>query len=405
LLALAAAAPARAQQPAPAQASSPSSTTTRIHYREGAGISIEDGDTRMTMRFYVQPMIRYTKNSLLGDAQSDWIVRRARMDTEARLPNSLRLRFAVQAKNMHWGLNSIYGQWDPDSRTQVVFGYMKPPGGLERDSSSFDEPFIERSVVAFLTYDKEVGVRVRRDFANDKAQWAFAASKPATFGTDGGDPEDVPQTTNLPPGIEPEDLERGGGRVDFNGRVMVAPRHQFAAGIGGGLRMRDEGDLGDRMAEPYDAQIFGARFYHGNSAHVSGDVAASTTHVRVMAEAGYRHDGPTLEPNASGRLTATLGYVTVGVTPHGSYGRARDNAPLLKGWEIITRTEAARVVPPIGTGQASTWWSVTSGFHREVSPAFRLQFDVAFEHFDKHAESENTNGNRVIPQFWCTWRL
>src|SRR3954452_6488650 len=43
---------------------------TRIRYREGDGLSIEDGETRARFRLYVQPMVRFTKNSLLPDAQS-----------------------------------------------------------------------------------------------------------------------------------------------------------------------------------------------------------------------------------------------------------------------------------------------------------------------------------------------
>src|SRR4051812_35792910 len=48
----------------------------RIRYREGDGMSIEDGETRLRFRLYVQPMVRFTQNSLFTDAQSDWIVRR-----------------------------------------------------------------------------------------------------------------------------------------------------------------------------------------------------------------------------------------------------------------------------------------------------------------------------------------
>ena len=64
-LATAAVVPLWGQQPDASQAGSAQGGDTqggtRIRYREGAGLSIEDGETRVQLRFYVQPMIRFTK--------------------------------------------------------------------------------------------------------------------------------------------------------------------------------------------------------------------------------------------------------------------------------------------------------------------------------------------------------
>ena len=173
-----------------------------------------------------------------------------------------------------------------------------------------------------------------------------------------------------------------------------------------GVRTRPDGDLGDRLAEPYDTQIYGARAYKGTNMHVGADVAWAGQHARLMAEGGYRQDGQSADSNASGRLRAALGYVTLGLTSNGRYGAARDNAPLRDGWEVITRVEGARLTPPTGTGLATTWWSVTTGLHWELTRALRVQADVAYEHFDPHAEgTDNTGARRMYFQLWSTIRL
>jgi hypothetical protein len=379
-----------------------------VQYRSGRGLYLNADSASLRVRAAVQPMLRFATNSNLPDAQAQWILRRARFDLEARLPDALTLRFAIQAKNMHLGLSNLYGAWAPNEATELAVGYLKPPGGLERDAASFDEPFIERSVVAFLTYDKEVGARVRHTLGDGRSEVAFAVTRPAAFGTDGGDPEDAPSTTGtgLPAGVDPEDLLNGAGNFDFNGRYVFAPSDRFATGISAGARLRPDGALGDRLAEPYDTQIYGAVPYKGLSSHVAADAAVASTHLRVLAEGGYRRDGAALDSLASGHTATSLGYVTFGFTPGGHYEAARDGAVLREGWEIITRVEGAHLVPPSGLGSATTWWSATSGVHWEATRALRLQADVAYEHFDRYATGTNNAGaHRMFFQLWSTFRL
>lgn len=373
-----------------------------VEYRPGHGIYLHAKDATLRIRTYVQPMLRLSSNSNLPDASATWILRRARLDLESNLPNHLWLRFAVQSKNMHWGLNNLYGSWAPDKKTEVAVGYLKPPGGLERDANSFDEPFIERSVLAFLTFDKEVGARLRREVHHHTLGYGLSVSRPAPFGTDGGDPEDAPK---LPPGVDLEDIQSGIGNWDVNGRVWRATTNRFEMGLTGGIRTR-EADVGDRLAEPYDTQIYRGIPYKGLNMHLSADAATSMEHVRVMAEGGFRRDGRTTDPSATGHAQTELGYVTFGYTPHGHYGAAHDNAPLLDGWEIITRIEAAHLVPPRNDGGTTTWYSVTSGVHWELTDQLRMQSDVAYEHFDASANgTSNAGARRLFGQIWMTLRM
>ena len=141
-----------------------------------------------------------------------------------------------------------------------------------------------------------------------------------------------------------------------------------------------------------------------------------------MAEGGFRRDGVQLayptgevdsEVELDGHLWAACGYLTLGFTPDGHYGRAVDAAPLLDGWEIVTRVQGAYVDPvddpdPTAKGDAATLGMVEGGVHWEVSERLRLQADVAVEKFgnnDVTLFNENKNATRLWAQVWATARL
>lgn len=92
-------------------------------------------------------------------------------------------------------------------------------------------------------------------------------------------------------------------------------------------------------------------------------------------------------------MSGVLGYLTFGWTPNGHYRPAVDNAPLLDGWEIITRLEGARAKP--AETPAATFISITTGIHFEITPQLRIQIDAALQKLQR-VRDHACHGER-----WC----
>jgi hypothetical protein len=368
---------------------------------------------KLRMRLLLQPMMRFGHVSTIPDWTTDLIIRRGRVGWDATLEKGLGMRFEISVKNMHFEIHNMYGWWKPKKHLEVQFGFIKAPGGLERDTFSFDQPFIERSVVTFLNYDHEVGVKLEGNLDDHRWRWAASVTRnPPPL--PGGDPEDTPV---IPSGVESEDISRAISKWNAAGRFGYTPCDAFEASVRAGLRFRtDEADFGEISVEPYDSTYLTNRPWHGIWASVSGDVAVVQPHWKAVVEGGFRRDGQQLEyPDGTassereingGHLHSLNGYAVVGFTPNGHYGPARNAAPLEDGWEIVARFNGARVNP---VDQAvATMWSIEGGLHWEVSDHLRLQADFAYERFGKYDFTflnENLNAKRVWIQTWATLRL
>lgn len=384
---------------------------------------------KLQFRLLVQPMLRYSQ--LLGanipagtpsdasEPTTDLTIRRARFGWKADLDHGVGVKFELQIKNMHFGLSNMSGSWAWDKRHEVRVGFIKAPGGLERDTYAFDEPFLERSVVSSFTYDRELGGEVTG--WEGRLGWAGSITKNAPLGADGGDPEDVPE---LPPGADPGDLSRPAGNWNFAARVIAAPNDHVEASVHAGLRTREEIDIGDRFTEPNDAGTFvEPRAWKGVMVEGSADAAWTAPHVRVMVEGAARRDGRNVIFDASGVASdgtdhqeSMAGYLIAGWTPDGHYGKAVDAAPLIDGKEITMRLEAAHVLPPLGGTKVDgtplsaahvDWFSMTGSFHWEMTRQLRLQWDVTYEIF-RNAEifgGLRQNYRRIFGEVWATFRL
>jgi hypothetical protein len=370
-----------------------------VKFKPGKGVEIKEDDFKLKVELYVQPLVRGAFDTI-APTQGEVILRRVRFATEGKAPGGFKAKIDIQIKNNNVGLGGMYGGWEPSKEFAIEAGYLKPPGGIERDTHSFDMPFEERSVVAFLTYDKELGARIKGDVLEDTWHYALAVTRPAPVGIDGGDPEDATQ---------PADPEDAAGvlnspyRWDVSAGGAWSPSEHGEVGLNGGVRVRPDGDFGDRLAEPYDTSITLAHPYKGLGFHVGGDAALSLPYFKASFDGGYRRDGTATDDGAVGNLDAWLGYLVFGFTPFGHYGPAIDNAPLLDSWEIVARVEGARLTPAQNDGKATNWAGATLGWHWEVSPECRLQTDVGYEYFD--ANSFQPKAQRVFTQVWATFRL
>jgi hypothetical protein len=368
---------------------------------------------KLRMRLILEPMMRFGHVSVIPDWTTDLIIRRGRIGWDATLEKNLGMRFEIDVKNMHYEIHNMYGWWKPKKHIELQFGFIKPPGGLERDTFSFDQPFIERSVVTFLNKDHEVGVKAEGSFDHKHWRWAGSISRdPPPL--PGGDPEDSPV---IPMGVESEDISRAISKWNAAARFIASPSDAFEASIRTGLRFRtDEADFGEIAVEPYDTTFLTNRPWHGIWVSTSADAAVVQPHWKAVIEGGFRRDGQQLEyPDGTAaserevngeHLHAWMGYAVFGYTPNGHYGPAVNAAPLLDGWELVWRVNGARV-NPVDAGVA-TMWSLEGGFHWEVTPHVRLQADFSYEVFGKNDVTylnENLDARRIWIQTWAVFRL
>jgi len=372
--------------------------------------------THLKFRLILEPMFRYSHrippNGVLTDDSVDMFIRRGRAGFQVDAPNDLGFRFEISVKNMHFEIHNMFAYWKPRWNMELQFGFIKAPGGLERDTFSFDEEFIERSVITFYNRDHEVGAKLEGTNCDKTLRYAAAITRdPPPL--PGGDPEDTPQ---VPTGVEEEDIARAASKWAAEGRVAYVPSKAFEVSVNVGTRLRmDEPDFGEIAVEPYDSTFLTNRPYRGVFLRASADVGISQPHWKLTAEAAFRRDGKQLaypdgtfasEMTLDGHLTAEAAYLIFGWTPNGEWGPAYDAAPLKKGWALVTRLMAERIKPV--DQPAATFGSVEVAWHYEVNKHLRVQLDAAVQKFGKYdftLLNENLDMIRLYGEAWAELRL
>lgn len=372
--------------------------------------------TRLSFRLFLEPMLRYSTVRLPSgpgpDDTVDMIIRRGRFGMQVDSHKRTGLRFEMSVKNMHAEIHNMYGFWKPSDGLELQVGFIKAPGGLERDTAQLDHEFIERSIVTYYNRDHEVGAKLAGRFADDVGRWAAAITRdPPPL--PGGDPEDTPF---IPAGVEAEDLTRPASKWAAEGRLGVVPDDGLQASINAGVRLRpEEPDFGEIAVEPYDTTFLANRPYRGVMVRGGADLAVARDHWKVLAEAAIRRDGTQLaypdgtiasQTELDGHLLAYGGYLVAGFTPDGRFGAAEDAAPLRSGWAIVTRVNAERIKPV--DAKAATFGSLELGWHWVASPNLRVQVDAAVQRFgdgDRTLLDENRGATRYYAQTWAVFRL
>jgi hypothetical protein len=382
-----------------------------VEYNPGKGIDVKEGKASVRFRLIIQPLFRYGTNSngsfvdSTGATQTiddtvDALIRRARFGMHAKLPHGVGLKFEVQVKNTRWGLSNMYGSWSKSDAFELDAGFFKPPGGLERDTFSFDMPFAERGIVSNFTKDRELGVKAQGTL--DDLLYAVAVTRDGPADADEGDPEDLPQA---PAGVDLADLQRGAGNWNFAGRFGWVPSNAFEVSVNGGAKVRPDGDLGERIAEPDDTTVSPGHAWEGVLVHAGADMALSVPHFRAMLEGAVKREGSATETGASGNLTAEAAYLVLGWSPSGRYAAAVKNAPLRKSWELVTRLEGVHVDPPSNTTGPIDWFGATLAWNMIVSKQLRVEANVVFQDYSKNAPAENSNAKRVYAELFATFSL
>lgn len=389
----------------------------RVSYKPGRWVRFHlPHKTRLSMRLLLQPLARFSHvqpaSGPSPDDTVDTLIRRGRFGMQVDAHHRLGLRFEMSVKNTHSEIHNMYGFWTPSPDLELQVGFIKAPGGLERDTSSFDQEFIERSIVTYYNRDHELGVKLAGEAVDDTVRWMAAVTRDQPP-LAGGDPEDTPV---IPAGVEAEDLTRAASKWASEGRLAFVPDDGFEVSVNAGVRLRlDEPDFGEIAVEPYDSTFLTNRPYRGVMVKAGADLAVARDHWKVSVEGGIRRDGTQLaypdgtiasETELDGHLLAYGGYLIAGWTPNGRFGAAYDAAPLRKGWGLVMRAMAQHVKPV--DARAANFGSVELGWHWEASPHLRVQVDAAVQRFGKGAHTvldENLDSTRYYAQTWALFRL
>ena len=381
-----------------------------VHHEPGLGLEWVASHARLRLGLAVQPLARYGHVSIPSPDTMDTQVRRARVTFDAELVHGAGLRVDLQAKNEKLGIADLYGRWALDEHIEIQGGFLGAPGGLERDTNPFDLPFSERSSLASLTHDREIGLKL---VGHQQGQfWMMSVTRDAPFGIGGDDPDIAP---TYPPGTNPIVINRSVTKWNQAARIGVAPSDEFEASLGWTFRFRESApDYGDPAYEPNGSVLLDAVPYRGTSIRLGADAAVSEQHFRLLVEAAYRRDGDALAYDGTSGLESTLpghvwwtgGYTTIGWTPQGRYGRAVDGAPLQWGWELLARFEVLEVKPV--EAFAATLFATTVGWNWVATPQIRIQADASlqsFGDFDQTRLMDNAGATRFYAELWATWRL
>ncbi|HEX7699573.1 MAG TPA: porin [Kofleriaceae bacterium] len=380
------------------------------HHEPGLGLEWIASRARLRLGLVVQPMARYGHDSIPSPDTMDLTIRRARVSFDAEVSHGTGFHLELQAKNLQVGFADLYGRWALDEHIEIQAGFLHAPGGLERDTSPFDLPFLERSSLASMTRDREVGLKLvgHQDFQF----WQVSITRDAPLGIGGDDPDIA---INYPRGVDPTTVQRSATTWNQAARVGTAPSDEFAAGLDWTLRIRNsQADYGDPAYAPGGSVFLDARPFRGTIVRIGADAAISESHFRVLMEASFRRDGQQLSYDGQSGIESRLpghewwtgGYLTVGWSPYGGYGRAVDGAPLQYGWELLGRFEAMRVKPVDAFG--STLYAETLGWNWVATRQIRIQLDATlqtFGEFDQTTMMDDAGATRFYGELWATWRL
>jgi hypothetical protein len=379
------------------------------HHEPGLGIEWIASRARLRLGLVVQPMARYGHDSIPSPDTMDLTVRRARVAFDAEVSHGTGFHIELQAKALELGLADLYGRWALDEHIEIQAGYLHAPGGLERDTNPFDLPFLERSTLASLTRDREIGLKLVGHQENQFWQVSITRDAPLGFG---GDDPDI--AVPVPHGVDADKVARSATTWNQAARVGTAT-DDFAVAFDWTLRIRNsQADYGDPPYEPMGTVFLNPRPYRGTSIRLGLDTALAEEDFRILGEVGFRRDGQQLsydgqsgvESRLPGHEWWTAGYLTVGWAPHGGYGRALDGAPLQWGWELLARFEAIKVKPVDAFG--ATMYAETVGWNWVATRQIRIEADATlqtFGEFDQTLTQDNANATRFYAELWATWRL
>jgi hypothetical protein len=381
---------------------------TSIKYKPRKGITVRAGKAKLNFFLGAETVMQWGHCAGDACAASDALsihVRRARFAMEAKLPHHLSLDFAIQVKNEILVLKNAYMGWKKDGLT-LKAGFFKPPGGLERDSSTWVKPFPERSVVANFKQDRIIGVGASKWLADHTVKLSGAAGHPPVGNFDAFEPEDV---VLPPPGIEEEDLTTDPGNWDLFATAAYAPSDNFEIGLNTTAHISPDAGKGPNFSEPYETKVLGTRFIKGAFLAAGADVSWHNQHMRASAEVVGFHSGETIphvdmagnpiEPVST--TNGIAGYTVLGFTPNGEYGPAIENSPLLHGYQFLLRGEFLRVTPGVTDDTTALFSSITGGVEWQTNANLRLQTDLAVQHYNENVDPSNHNVWRTYAEVWA----
>lgn len=161
---------------------------------DGFHFTSADGEFSLSLGGYLQTDSRF----FLDDDQDltdTFLVRRARINVEATFYKYITVRFLPDFGGGTTVIQDAYIEWHQFGAAKVRAGKFKSPISLERLQSATNILFVERALPSNLVPNRDIGIQLSGDFANDNILYHAAvvngAQDNASIDTDTDDGMDI----------------------------------------------------------------------------------------------------------------------------------------------------------------------------------------------------------------------
>lgn len=311
---------------------------------EGWVIEADKSKAELRIRVWAQPIVGVEVDE--DGAAGTLDVRRARMDFTMIPKDWLRLDVGLGADRGQVRLRNAEARVKLDDAFVLRFGRGRMPAGLERETSSRQLAFVERSAVADLSLGRTE--RIGFDGAAGPFMWRFAIGRV--------DPDELPADAPMAVDVAAR-FGASGDHAGVSVRAVASPRPMGAIGV----RLTDPSDHTGLAAE---------RAWTGVGVGGGLDGGATAGRVRVTVEGAMLREG--LDADAS---LHAAGYALLGVRlgEEGARTGYGDGFALTKGWEALARAEAAITSTP---GATSTGLGGSLALSYAPAKALRAQLEL-----------------------------
>lgn len=318
-----------------------------VEHKAGEGLLLQaqDSPAEVLLGAWVQPAVGLTLPGFEGGLD----VRRARLSVSARPTETLRAELGLGLDRLEPRVVDAHGSWSPNKALRVRVGRMRPPSGLERETSARLVPFLERSGVQQLVPGRTEALELR--LRHGPASLSLAAARGAA--------ED--------PWLETRAVDLVGSATLRGEAVQL--------GLRGGLLARPEGAQNILDEAPDGTALLSPRAWAGWGSAAGASVVGVLGPVRLAAEGAGVREGTTLG-TADAHTLHGAGYVLVGVAPGAARGGLGDSAAVEQGWEWTARVDGRIAAPAPGVGSAGWWAGARTGLAWTPTAGTRLSAEA-----------------------------
>lgn len=334
-----------------------------VYHKPGSGVVVraEDSKAELTINTWVQPAFS------LGFSPMDTTLelRRGRLSLTGSPSESLSASLEIGVDRLDPRVVDAYAQWSPNKALRVRVGRMRPPSGLERETSARDLPTLERSGVAQLVPERSEAIELR--LRQGPATLSVAAIVPA----------------NTDPWVPPQALDLA-ATANLRGETWML-------GLHGGALPRPLGAPSTVDDSLLGGDLLIDRPWTGWGTQFGADALVLLGPLRVLAEGAGLREGATVGTLDAHTLHGA-GYVLLGFAPSAERGKVGDAAPLKQGWEAVLRVDGRVAAPAPGVGSVGWWAGGVIGGSWAPQPSTRLSAELGSTWIQREGDSAPSTG-------------